>query len=221
MHVLRLSDSQAGRVAQAVRTNKAVLICEACVDERFCETCTTCAIQLRTALEVLIESHVPLVCKLVSKYQVDADKREELTSVGLATLVAALNDLEHLDDVSRIGAYVRRVVGWALHRAISYDGTITVPADAAPEERLVNRMVDALECQVEDNRPEGIKEVELNEVLDKIIDNDREMKVLHMLVDGHEPAEIAEELGVTTARVSQIKSAIAAKLDAHRNEWMS
>jgi len=221
MQVLKLSDEAAGRLAQAVKANKDAIVCETCIFGYEPGSCVSCTVRRRPALEVLIESHVPLVRSLAARYKVNPEKFDELISVGLSTLVSCLNTLETLDDVTRIGAYVRRCVGWALHRAVSYDGPIYVPVDAPPEARELNtRRVQVEADLVKDNRPSDLNELELEEALTQIISSDREMLVLTMMCQGYTGKEIAAELQISEARVSQIRSSIQEKLMEAKDQWM-
>lgn len=217
--MLVLTDDAAGKLAQAVKSNRSLVVCDCCVFDGEGD-CKTCGIRQRSALEVLIESHIPLVRSLVGRYKVSLEKHDELMSIGLSTLVSCLNKLDELEDVVRIGAYVRRSVGWALHRAISYDNTIYVPVDVSPEDRAASKCCTFNDEFVRDNRVDSSKSFELEETLQVIINNDREMRVLQMLCEGFDGRDIATDLGISVPRVSQIKASIQRKLAETKSEWL-
>ncbi len=149
-----------------------------------------------------------LVMSLVANFA-HPRRTPDLIGVALLTLVESVNDApEKLVD-NNIIPYVSANINWRLKDFIDNDHVFRVPSSTL---RALKRKGVEVQLHLRSGlsydaiaRPEA-PSLELREMLQKIVHNDREKMVLQMRSEGHVLETIAESLGVSVSLIHKMKS---------------
>lgn len=205
--------------------------------ERLIELFTAMKTGDLTGCEEVIRGHMGLSCQIVSRYVSGAPKKsDDLLGVALMALVQAVAWLPARCAHDNPGGYIVETIHSQLSDFIARDQTVYIPRSAL---RKLAKEYNEAEIK-EDNIPETLSyqgldaadkkaqiaramttrdvhenDVEVREIFDHCNLTRFETIVVNRKMEGMSDAEIGRLIGVSRARVGQVKDSVTKKLLPH------
>lgn len=159
--------------------------------------------------DLLIETHMRLGCAIASRYCAiggDSDEMLSAAMLGICDAVNRIPKLEHTNYTGYITHYIHR------HCSDTYrkDRVVPVPNGVIPPVAQAVFDMGAIDFDI----------IEFYDLLEVTIKTDRERKIVDLRSVGYVDAEIAEKLGLSKARITQIRTELARRFESVRNSRM-
>ncbi len=212
----RLPQEAVNFISETLRNKENPISCDCCKNYIFSNELDCwegrCPFIKRRVRDLLIESHIPLVKRIVNTVTAPKDYYECI-SVGLLALTEAINKIPDLRPNSNIGAYVRIFVTKELKQFILTNTVIKVPAYAHPSYNFLRKTHLVRSNSDFAQVPGQQTQVDLDESLSKIVGTMYEQIILKCIIGkGYSGKDMAEMCKITTQRVSQIKNKLEDKI---------
>lgn len=211
----RLTEETVNLVVEILRNKENPISCDCCENYIFSniDICKagTCPFIKRRVKDLLIESHIPLVKRIVNTITASKDYYEYI-SVALLALTEAVNKIPELYPNSNIGGYIRTFITKELKQFILTSTVIRVPHYADSSYNFLRNTINMGSRDLAQTfGKQG--QVDLDESLSKIVETMYEQIILKCLIDrGYSGEDMAKMCNLTESRVSQIKGELEQKI---------
>ena len=158
-----------------------------------------------TLRDLLIESHMPLVCKVASEYA--STDNDNIAGVALLALIEAVDRLECLKVINdQPTAYIMTCVRRQILTSLNTNHLVPVAPDAYKDGSRFGVRVDSYIMENHQGYDDPCIHVDARDVMDACVKTETQRIVADsLLMGGYHRSSLAQQCGVTPARIGQVR----------------